>query len=155
VRIPLDRPDEPARDADALVEDSGPLQRLNHLEILVLEDDPEAAEMLRRVLTEHGASVRVTATVAAARQALRESTPHLAISDIGLPGEDGYAFVNEVRRREREAGNAHLPIVALTAFGRPEDVEVALAAGFDAHMAKPVFAHRLIGLVAKLTTPAG
>jgi CheY-like chemotaxis protein len=77
----------------------------------------------------------------------------LLVSDIAMPGEDGYALVAELRRRERGAGGPRLPATALTAFARPEDRRRMLDAGFDAHVAKPVEPEELYAALTALRPP--
>jgi CheY-like chemotaxis protein len=88
--------------------------------------------------------VRAVDSVNAARDALATRVPNLVISDIGLPGEDGYAFVKHLRAHEPAA---KVPAIAVTAFARSEDRQNVLAAGFDEHLAKPVDADQLVSLV--------
>jgi CheY-like chemotaxis protein len=102
------------------------------------------------ILSERGA--RVTAAVSAADglERLRAgATPNVLVSDVGMPGQDGYAFVRELRRRE--APGAHLPAIALTAFARPQDRETALAAGFDEHCGKPLRPDLLVAAILRVT----
>ncbi len=122
---------------------------LSGLNVLVVEDDTEAREMLTMILRDRDASVTGAQSYAEALQRLSEATPDVLISDIGLPGQDGYALIREVRRGEAP-GAARLPAVALTAFARPEDRELALSAGFDAHSAKPMRPNELIAIIISL-----
>lgn len=69
------------------------------------------------------------------------------ISDIGMPGMDGYNFIRQVRRR---AATAHIPAIALTGFGRSKDVELAREAGFSAHVSKPAWVEELLQMIASL-----
>jgi CheY-like chemotaxis protein len=91
--------------------------------------------------------VRAVESVAEAREAIEMRRPRLIISDIGLPGEDGYAFMREIRAQDPKRQIAAL---AVTAFARPEDRQQALAAGFDEHLPKPVDPDKLLELAAKL-----
>jgi CheY-like chemotaxis protein len=75
--------------------------------------------------------------------------PHVLVSDIGMAGEDGYALIRALRARPRERGGA-IPAIALTAFARPEDRARALAAGYQAHLAKPLDAPELVAAIADL-----
>ena len=123
---------------------------LDGLRLLLVEDDAPTREALAWALQVAGARVTVAATAAAARAVLALRETDLLISDIGLPGEDGHSLVRGVRRAEAEGGGPRLPAVALTAYARPEDRESALAAGFDAHAAKPIGGARLVRTVAGL-----
>jgi CheY-like chemotaxis protein len=104
--------------------------------------------MLTMILSERGARVVSAASVAAGLTALDAERPDVLVSDVGMPGDDGYTLVREVRRRE--AGGPRLPAIALTAFARPQDRAVALAAGFDEHLAKPLKAEALLHAIARL-----
>jgi CheY-like chemotaxis protein len=74
----------------------------------------------------------------------------LIVADIGMPDDDGYALLRDLRRLEREQQSVRVPAVAVTAFARTEDKERALAAGFDDHVTKPVDPQRLIKVLAQL-----
>ncbi len=77
----------------------------------------------------------------------------MLVSDIGLPGRDGYELVRQVRQLELERGKPHLPVIALTAFAREEDRRKTLAAGFDLHLAKPLKPHLLLEAIARCCNP--
>ncbi len=116
---------------------------LDGLDILVVEDDSDASEMLMVVLTDRGARVRLAGDYHSALAGLRQAWPDVLLSDIGLPKIDGYELIREVRRLPLPPGRARLPAIALTAFARPEDKARALRAGFDNHIAKPLNPHAL------------
>jgi PAS domain S-box-containing protein len=123
---------------------------LSDVRVLVVDDDADTLFMLRKTLERYGA--RVTACESA-REGLRaiEGTPFdVLVSDIGMPLEDGYKFIRRIRQHERARGEARLPALALTAYARREDEDTALAAGFDAHQAKPVAPAELVEAVATL-----
>jgi PAS domain S-box-containing protein len=120
---------------------------LDGLEVLVVEDDADASEMLQVILTDRGAHVRTATNFETALQALRTGWPDLLVSDIGLPVRDGYELIREVRSMQPPAGAAPLGAVALTAFARLEDRERALEAGFDEHVPKPLNAHALVSAI--------
>jgi PAS domain S-box-containing protein len=126
-----------ARDQD-LREDS-----LAGLQLLVVDDDQEAHAMLEVILGDHGAVVKAAQDCDDALRILQAWSPDLVISDIGMPGKDGYQLVREIRRRELGTGR-RLPAIALTSFTRPQDREQALEAGFDAHCPKPLRPLQLI-----------
>jgi CheY-like chemotaxis protein len=102
---------------------------------------------MRRLLEGRNAKVRAVDSVNAARDALITRKPHLLISDIGLPGEDGYALIRYLRSLE---SHKNVPALAVTAFVRAEDRQQVLEAGFDEHMPKPVDADRLIAVAVQL-----
>jgi PAS domain S-box-containing protein len=122
---------------------------LAELRLLVVDDDADASGMLQIILRDRGAVVRVAGSSALALAALREATFDVLISDIGMPGKDGYDLVRELRGLEQQTGR-HLPAIALTSFTRGQDEAHALAAGFDAHCPKPLRPLNLVSLVARL-----
>jgi PAS domain S-box-containing protein len=119
------------------------------LRLLVVDDDADASGMLQIILRDRGAAVRVAGSSAQALNALQEEAFDVLISDIGMPGKDGYDLVRELRALELETGR-HLRAIALTSFTRGQDEAHALAAGFDAHCPKPLRPLNLVGLVARL-----
>ena len=135
--------------------DTDPGSRDNHaprvslggINVLVVDDDPDARRLVGKVLERHGARVRTAASAAEALAEFDKQSPDVLLSDIGMPGEDGYALIAKVRARD---GGRDVPAAALTAFAREEDRLHALEAGFHTHVAKPVQAHRLVGVVAEL-----
>jgi signal transduction histidine kinase len=126
-----------------------PTGRLAGLHILVVEDDQDARELLVVLLEQQGARVDAAGSCAEALATLERTTPHLMLSDIGLPNADGYELIRAVRQRE-QGGSVRLPAIALTAYARREDRRLAFEAGFQAHVAKPVEPVELIGVVAEL-----
>lgn len=106
--------------------------------VLLVEDDADSRMLLAEVLRGHGATVQPMASAPEALHGADAFEPTLVLSDIGMPGMDGYAFIRAWRRREAEAARPPVPAVALTAYARDEDREQALAAGFQLHVAKPV-----------------
>ncbi len=122
---------------------------LTDLRVLVVDDEPDTRELLTIALTHSGAEVRVAATVSAALDILDEWKPDVLVSDIGMPGEDGYDLIRAVRALESAKGGA-IPAVALTGYASPEDVTRARDAGYQTHMAKPVAPSELAVTVAKL-----
>jgi CheY-like chemotaxis protein len=113
---------------DSLIE---PLQR----RVLVVEDNPECAETLRRLLALCGYEVVVTHSGQQGLEGARRLQPHVVLCDIGLPDSDGYS-VGSMLRQSGQAPRARL--IAITGHGEPEDRRRALAAGFDQHLVKPV-----------------
>ncbi|HEX8833448.1 MAG TPA: ATP-binding protein, partial [Abditibacteriaceae bacterium] len=129
---------------------------LQGIRIVILEDENDARELLGLVVIQHGAEVKLAATVRQALKLCNEFRPHVVVSDIGLPGEDGYAFIAQLRSRTPEEGG-EIPVIALTAYARVEDRIKALAAGFHTHITKPVEPPDLVAAIAMLVgrTQAG
>jgi signal transduction histidine kinase/ActR/RegA family two-component response regulator len=112
------------------------LPRIDGLRILVVDDNPDGRTLTSLVLTQAGANVTAVASVRDALHALEVERPDALVSDIGLPDNDGFALIQQIRKREAEHGG-FLPAVALTGYARAEDRARILAAGFQAHVAKP------------------
>jgi CheY-like chemotaxis protein/two-component sensor histidine kinase len=122
---------------------------LDGIKVLVVDDDPDARDILARILRGGGASVITASSAAEALKILMASKPALLISDIGMPGEDGYDLIRTVRAlAEDDCGR--VPAVALTAFARSEDRQRALLAGYQLHVAKPVEPSELLTVCASL-----
>ena len=109
---------------------------LKGMMVLVVEDDPDTRAMIQRLLESHRATVLVAASAPEALDMLATGGPDILVSDIGLPDVDGYELIRRVRSLEGPV--ASIPAIALTAFARYEDRTRALAAGFNAHVPKPV-----------------
>jgi CheY-like chemotaxis protein/anti-sigma regulatory factor (Ser/Thr protein kinase) len=120
--------------------------------ILVVDDDPDAREVVRAMLEGAGASVATTASARDTRALVHRLHPDVLIADIGMPGEDGYSLMRSLRAEEH--GDRRLPAIALTAHARAEDVERALESGFAIHVAKPVDATQLLATISTLLRPA-
>jgi len=123
---------------------AAPVTHARAREILIVEDNADARETLQHLLELAGHTVRTAGDGVAGLQAILTARPDIALVDIGLPLMDGY----EVARRARAAEGAHTLLVAVTGYGLPEDRERALAAGFDAHVVKPVDTQALEELLA-------
>jgi CheY-like chemotaxis protein len=122
------------------------------LRVLVVEDDPDARELVSAILEQAGAIVCSAESAAVGFDAVLEFHPQVMVSDIGMPGEDGYSLIRRIRALDVEQGGS-VPSVALTAYTRLEDRAKALAAGFTAHMGKPVNASELLATLANLASP--
>jgi signal transduction histidine kinase/CheY-like chemotaxis protein len=123
--------------------------RLEHVRILIVDDDADARELLEMVLRQHGAEVSGAATAEAAIAAFRRDAPDVVLSDIGLPDVDGYDLIRSLRALDLGAAGAAVA-VALTGWARSEDRDAALEAGFQAHVVKPVDPTELVALLARL-----
>ncbi len=126
---------------------------LKGVELLLVEDDPDQRNLLRHVFEQQGASVRVADDADRGLELLRARPPQVLVSDIGLPGMDGYEFLRRVRELPPASGGK-VPAVALTAFARAEDRQLALRAGFQTHVTKPAEASELINVIANLASLA-
>jgi CheY-like chemotaxis protein len=120
------------------------------LKVLVVDDEPDNRDFLMVALEYFGASATAAATAAEAIDILQQSPPHILVSDIGMPLEDGYWLIRKVRS---SASNKikRLPAVALTAYASEEDRDRAIAAGYDEHLTKPIDPALFATVLAKLT----
>jgi len=123
--------------------------KLAGMKILVVDDETDAREMLNTALSGYGAAVQTVSTARAALKVIPLYEPRVLISDIGMPGEDGYVLIKQVR--DLPGPHGRVPAIALTAYARPEDRMRALAAGYDEHVAKPAEPFALATLIAGLT----
>jgi signal transduction histidine kinase/CheY-like chemotaxis protein len=127
---------------------------LEGLKVLVVDDEPDARELLRLVLVAAQADVVTAASASEALALLSSYRPDVLVSDIGMPERDGYQLMQAVRSLPADAGGK-TPAVALTAFARSEDRMRALMAGYQVHIAKPLEAHELVVTIASLTGRTG
>ena len=127
---------------------------LDGIRVLVVDDDSDARDVIARILRDSSASVITASSAAEALELVRKSNPALLISDIGMPGEDGYDLIRKVRALPAD-GRGRVPAVALTAFARSEDRQRALLAGYQLHVAKPVEPGELLTVCASLVGRIG
>jgi len=128
---------------------------LDGLRILLVDDEDDAREAMAVLLRQAGAQVIAVASAVEAMQALESERPHVLLSDIAMPGEDGYALIARVRSLPAERGG-QVVAAALTAYATDEDRERVLRAGYHNHFAKPIDPVALVTAVAALAeiTPA-
>ncbi|HSE38177.1 MAG TPA: MASE1 domain-containing protein, partial [Blastocatellia bacterium] len=131
-------------DRDGRYDGDAPLAGLR---VLIVDDDLDSREVLASLLALRAAEVRSAGSVAEALEALADWKPHVLVSDIGMPGRDGYDLIKEVRSRDSEHGG-QIPAIALTGYATVQDGERALSAGYHSHMAKPVEPRHLVKLIA-------
>jgi PAS domain S-box-containing protein len=141
-----ERPESVLRGATAEEEHSADLAGVR---VLVVDDDEDAREMIRRLLEERRSEVSTAGTVDEALQLLGQRRFDVLVSDIGMPGEDGHTLIRRVRALGPSAGG-DVPALALTAYVRPEDRAKAIRAGYQMHASKPIEPATLFGLVASL-----
>jgi PAS domain S-box-containing protein len=124
-------------------------QTLEGVKILIVDDEPESLLLLSTMLTESGAYIKTAASAVEGLARVKEWSPDVIVSDIGMPGEDGYSFMKRVKTWTRQAG-VWIPAVALTAYARTEDRMKALASGYQIHVPKPVEPAELITVLVSL-----
>lgn len=133
-------------------ESSDPDQlNLAKLKILVIDDEADSRLMTQRILEENGCIVTAADSLPNALKELEQDQFDLILSDIGMPGGDGYQLMRTWRTREAELGRSRTPAIALTAYARADDRRRAILAGFQAHLPKPVEAGELTAVIASLT----
>jgi CheY-like chemotaxis protein len=128
--------------------------RLDGVAVLYVDDEPDARELVRRILSDCGARVITAESAEAGRQVMTSDRPDILVADIGMPGEDGYSLIRSVRALPAERGGS-IPAAAVTALARAEDRRRALLAGFQTHVAKPVDVVELVAVVASLVGRTG
>ena len=140
---PLDRPE--LRPVSA-----APMRILDRMRVLVVDAHGDSREVLTLMLNTYGAEV-VTATSAPEAYGLVRQAPFdLLVSDLGLPGQDGDELIRQVREMERESGRTQMPAIAVTGHGSSDAHDAALAAGYHAHVIKPVAPDRLAAVIAEV-----
>lgn len=119
---------------------------LEGLRVLLVDDEPDAREILSLILGQRGALVHAASSAGDGLRALDAFDPHVIVSDIEMPGEDGYSFIRRVRERTAEQGGM-IPAAALTAYSRSQDRLLALSSGFQMHVPKPVEPAEIVAVV--------
>jgi CheY-like chemotaxis protein/anti-sigma regulatory factor (Ser/Thr protein kinase) len=150
VRLPLERRYAAVTDEPELSPMSTDAAGLRGIEVLLIEDESMTRQATALMLEQHGAQVRAVSSAARASEAFEIRRPDVIVADVGMPDEDGYALLRRLRSREQEQNWKRVPAVAVTAFARTEDRQLALAAGFDEHLPKPVDPARLVSVLAGL-----
>jgi CheY-like chemotaxis protein len=123
---------------------------LNGVRILLVEDEPDARELIAILLEGSGATVEAVDSVSNALQRLPLFIPDVLVSDIGLPRESGYDLVRQIRAMTSDINK--IPAIALTAFATENDRKMSFSAGFQAHLAKPVEPSVLLKTIETLTS---
>ncbi len=118
------------------------------VKVLAVDDEESARAILKRILTIRGATVVTASSAAEAIEAVRASRPDVVLCDIGMPDEDGFSLLAKLRAMEH--GQTPMPVIALTAFARPEDRRRMLLAGFAMHIPKPIDAADVVAVVANV-----
>jgi PAS domain S-box-containing protein len=123
--------------------------QLAGVRVVVVDDEPDARALVKRLLEDCKAVVRAAASADEAIELIQAEPPDVLVSDIGMPGRDGYAMIRHIRRLEKQNGGG-IPAIALTAYARTEDRVKAIRAGYQSHVVKPVEPTELITVVASL-----
>ncbi|PJJ18495.1 multi-sensor hybrid histidine kinase [Janthinobacterium sp. 67] len=149
VRLPLGTRSAPARPKGG---DLSAGHDLRGVTVLLVDDEADARELTARILRDHHAEVHGAGSVAQALQLLEQVSPHVLVSDIGMPDADGFDLLARIRAHASPDA-ASLPALALTAFAQPQDRQRALASGFQAWVSKPLDPAELLAAVAQLAAP--
>jgi len=153
VRLPrYDSADATTPSGEAAPAEAAPVLSLEHVRVLLVDDDADSRGMMQTVLSQRGAQVTAAASAAEALACVARETPDVLLSDIGMPGMDGYALIRELRERPEARA---IPAAALTAYAHADDRDQAIAAGYQVHVAKPIEPAELIAVVASLAGRVG
>jgi two-component system CheB/CheR fusion protein len=151
VRLPADgRSEASQRQTRKAPVDLASLESIDGAHILLVEDETQTREALKKLLSKGGAKITAVGTAAEAMRAFEEDRPDIIISDIGLPQEDGYQLLQGIRSLELERNEPPTPAIALTAFAANKDRRMAREAGYHKHIAKPVTPAVLVAAVTTL-----
>src|SRR5438309_872687 len=124
---------------------------LSGVRVLVVDDEADARELMRMILRSSGADVTAAANAEEALEQVEQWHPDILVSDIGLPGDDGYVLIQKLRQRQGDYGRS-MPALAVTAYARAEDRTRALSAGFQLHVAKPLEPADFVAAIARLVS---
>ncbi len=149
VRLPLRAASTAARAVEEHQQEPVASRGLSRATVLVLDDDADARDLIETIVRGAGGEPVLASSVGEALHSLRSRPVDLVIADIGMPGRDGLDFIREVRALPVEAGGS-VPAIALTAYGRPEDRQRALAAGYQAHLVKPARPEAIVAAAEEL-----
>ncbi len=153
--LPIAANDVAARNGETLLHESAeilpfsPPELLHGLRVLVVDDEPDARDLLTTILTRCGSDVRCSDSAADAMQVFSEWNPDVLVSDIGMPNEDGYSLIKRLRQLNTTRAR-RIPAVALTAYATDEDRLQALSAGFQVHVAKPIEPENFVSSIASV-----
>jgi CheY-like chemotaxis protein len=163
VALPIAATPTPAADAAAppATQEPAPIDTtsLDGVRVLVVDDDEDNRLVVRRLLAAHGAEVSMAGSTAEAVERCERFRPHVLLTDLGMPNQDGFDLLSQVRAWEAASGHT-VAAAALTALTRAEDRRRAMSAGFQVHVTKPVEPPELLAVVAGLAgrarhVPAG
>jgi PAS domain S-box-containing protein len=145
--VEVETPPEQPKHVEGVAEEEH--QKLHGIRVLLVEDDADTLDMLRFILEQYGAEVLTAASTREGLKILDHWQPDALVSDLAMPGQDGYELIRQLRSRGAKRGG-NIPAVALSAYTRSEDRQRALSAGFQTHVSKPVDPEELVNVVASL-----
>jgi PAS domain S-box-containing protein len=150
VRLPISIVPTQLEPAQAGEPDLDVRQSLLPLEVLIVDDDADARDLLALLLESRGAVARTAVSARDALVAIEQHRPDVLLADLQMPGEDGYWLIRTLREREGVRARTHLPAIAVTAHASSGDRERAIAAGYDDHIAKPIKTEELAHAIARI-----
>jgi CheY-like chemotaxis protein/anti-sigma regulatory factor (Ser/Thr protein kinase) len=150
VSLPVAQLNYKREETRALLHTEGVNLTLQGVRILVVDDEKDSRELIQEVLTDCEAEVIAASNAGEGLEMLKTCSPDVMISDISMPGKDGYQLIREIRQLPAVSGGK-IPAIALTAFASSEDRTKAMIAGFQMHLAKPVEPHELVATIAAFT----
>jgi signal transduction histidine kinase len=122
---------------------------LKGLRVLSVDDQQDTRELITLALARYGAEVKASDSASTALELIKDWKPHVVVSDIGLPGMDGYDFMR--RLRELEPDGERIPAIAVTGYAGAIDESKALDAGYEVHLSKPIELNKLVSVIAKIS----
>jgi signal transduction histidine kinase/ActR/RegA family two-component response regulator len=153
--VPKAEPRDDGRDVSTfMLTPTLEVPRLTGVRVLIVDDEPDARDLLKRILSEFEAEVETVSSASEALPLVESGHPDVLVSDIGMPEVDGYELIRAVRLLPADDGG-QTPALALTAFARSEDRQRALLAGYQAHVAKPIEPSELVTTIASLAGRIG
>jgi CheY-like chemotaxis protein len=126
---------------------------LKGITVLLVDDDPDELTLVGTLLRNAGADVTAVAKVEDALRTLQNGPPRVVVSDLMIPGHDGFTLIRRIRRMAEDGGGAHLPALAISGFDNADQRRYALEEGFDEYLPKPVH-ERIVATVARMVRPS-
>jgi CheY-like chemotaxis protein/anti-sigma regulatory factor (Ser/Thr protein kinase) len=154
VELPITASTEPLDRRELRPASAAPSRTLDRMRVLVVDAHDDSREVLALMLNIYGAEVVTAMSAPEAYELVRRAPVDILVSDLGLPGQDGYALIRQLREMERASGRAQMPAIALTGHASSDAHDGALAAGYHAHMIKPIAPDRLAAVIAEVVARA-
>jgi len=154
VELPITTSTEPLDRRELRPASAAPLRTLDRMRVLVVDAHDDSREVLALMLNIYGAEVVTAISAPEAYELVQRAPVDILVSDLGLPGQDGYELIRQLRKMERESGRTRMPAIALTGHASSDAHDGALAAGYHAHIIKPVAPDRLAAVIAEVVARA-
>ena len=150
VELPVTASTEPLDRRELRPASAAPMRTLDRMRVLVVDAHDDSREVLSLMLNIYGAEVVTAMSAPEACELVRRAPVDILVSDLGLPGQDGYALIRQLREMERASGRTQMPAIALTGHASSAAHDGALAAGYHAHVIKPIAPDRLAAVIAEV-----